>query len=86
MDIKKELFNTFQNTKDNYELYEGLVSYIDNVIKYTKGQENAKFYEHIIHLLNSINNARCEERRSEQIEYLWHIEREICDKYEDYLP
>ena len=85
MDIKKDLFNFFQNTKDNYELYEGVIRYIDDVIKYTKGQENAKFYEHVTHLLDSINNAGCEKRRQEQMEYLWDIQSQIIKEYEGFI-
>ena len=59
--------------------------YIEEVASDIKGQENAKFYRHVINLLDSINNAGCEKRREEQIEYLWDIEAQILEKYENYL-
>lgn len=50
-----------------------------------KGEENAKFYKHVVNLLDSINNAGCEKRRGEQIEYLLDIQSSIVKEYEDYL-
>lgn len=86
MDIRKELFKIFQDTKDSYNLYENTVKFVEKVIEETKGKENAEFYEVVIRLLDSINNAGCENRRSQQIQLLWDTESKIVNKYERYLP
>jgi len=85
MDIKKDLFKLFQETKDNYGLYEKIVKYSEEVITDTKGKENSEFYEIVVKLLDSINNAGCEERRNDQIKLLWKIQSQILDKYNKYL-
>jgi len=50
------------------------------------GEENAKFYEYFRQLINSINNAGHERRRSDDIGKIRKIMSEIDDKYEKYLP
>lgn len=86
LNIKKELFKIFLNEKDNYNLYEKIITFVEKVIQDTKGKENAEFYNHVTNLLNSINNAGYEERRSQQIQYLWDIQKQISDEYDEYLP
>lgn len=85
MDIKKELFNIFQQEKDTYRLYEKVVKFAEELANDTKGKENAEFYDVLIHLENSINNAGWEKRHSEQISYIWTIKNGIVGRYEDYL-
>lgn len=55
-------------------------------VKIAVGRENAKFYDILRRLSNSINNAGCEDRRSSQIDLINSSMMEICDKYEDFLP
>ena len=86
MDIKRELFQIFQNNKDQFTLYERITEFIERVIEETKGEENEQFYEVVIHLLDSINNAGCEDRRSQQIQLLWDTQSKIINKYEKFLP
>jgi hypothetical protein len=62
-----------------------LIKAVNKIIEEAKGKENAKFYEFTVELLNSINNAGCEERRSTQIHALWNKQREISSKYDEYL-
>lgn len=86
MDIRKDLFKIFQENKDSYDLYEKTVTFIEKTIRNVKGEENAMFYRVLSQLASSINNAGCEERRSEQIQYIHDNLYIISDEYEDYLP
>ena len=57
MNIRKDLFKIFQDNKDQYDLYEKVIIFIEKAIKDTKGEENAEFYHTANILLDSINNA-----------------------------
>lgn len=82
----KELFELFQNKTNDHDLYKQVTSLIEKNEHHARGEENAKFYLDTIKLLNSINNAGCEERRSDQIKTLNDIQERICDGYESFLP
>lgn len=86
INVKADLFKLLKNTQVEFKTYEALVVYVDSVVSQVRGEENAKFYEHVRVLTNSLNNAGWEDRHNEQIQYLWDISGEICEKYEDYLP
>ena len=83
--IRRELFKIFQNTKNQYDLYEDVIKYINSVIENTKGKENSEFYNVLRELSNSINNAGCESRRSQQISLINKSMNDISNNYEDYL-
>ena len=83
MNINQELFEIFVRNKRSYEKYEETSEFIKDIIEEVRTEENIKFYDFTIKLLNSINNAGWEERRSEQIEMLWNIQRVIEEKYLD---
>lgn len=85
INIRKDLFKIFQENKDEYDLYEKVVNYIESKIETTKGEENAEFYYQIMQLENSINNAGWEDRHSQQIQKLWDIQNNITGRYEKYL-
>lgn len=84
--IEKKLFKIFNIGADEYEIYKLLNVFVREIVEETKGIENARFYEVLRLLSNSINNAGCEERRSEQIAMIHKASQEIADKYEAYLP
>jgi hypothetical protein len=86
MNFKKDLFKIFQESKDQYNLYEKIIDYVEKVEYETRGKENANFYDLTSQLHTSINNAGCEERRSKQIEFIWGIQHDIEAKYENFLP
>ena len=86
MNTQKELFEIFQKKRNDFELYEQLTLFIKKVEHNAKGQENAKFYEVLVKLSNSINNAGHEERRSADISFLSSERSKISDTYEDFLP
>lgn len=86
MNIRKDLFKIFQNNKDQYDLYEKIMEFINMTIEDVKGEENAKFYDLVNELHNSINNAGWEARHHEQIKLLWNIRNDISNKYDKYLP
>ena len=86
-EIKSEVFDLIKNIKGiTYQDYEVIVSYISKFEHKTKGEENAKFYEHLRKLSNSVNNAGWQERHSEHIHNINIIIDEICYTYEDFLP
>lgn len=85
MNIQKELFDIFQNKKSDFDLYEQLRGFIEKVEHNAKGTENAKFYEVLVKLSNSINNAGYEERRSSDIALLSQESSKISSKYEEFL-
>lgn len=86
MDIRKEIFNIFQDNKNQFDLYENIITYVDNVIWKTQLEENVEFYEMLRKLTNSINNAGWEGRHSEHIYMINKTMSDISDKYEKYLP
>jgi hypothetical protein len=86
MNVKKELFEIFQNKRSDFELYERLKEFIENVENNARGIENAKFYETLVTLTNSINNAGHEERRSADINYINSKITNIINEYEEFLP
>ena len=85
MNTEKVLFEIFQNKRSDFELYERLKLFLKEVEHDVKGQENAKFYDVLVKLSNSINNAGHEERRSTDISYLLSERKKISDTYEDFL-
>lgn len=85
MNTQKELFEIFQKKINDFELYEQLSLFIKKVEYNTKGLENAKFYEILVKLSNSINNAGHEERRSNDISFLSSEGSKIVNTYEDFL-
>ena len=85
MNTQKELFEIFQKKRNDFELYEQLTLFIKKFEHNTKAQENAKFYQVLVKLSNSINNAGHEERRSDDICFLNSERRKISDTYDDFL-
>lgn len=85
MNTQKELFEIFQNKRNDFELYEQLSLFIKKVEHNTKGLENAKFYEVLVKLSDSINNAGHERRRYVDISFLNSERSKISDTYEDFL-
>jgi len=85
MNIQKELFEIFQKKRNDFELYEQLTSFIEKVEHNIKGKENAKFYEVLVKLSNSINNAGHERRRSDDISFLSSERHKISSTYEEFL-
>ena len=85
MNTQKELFEIFQKKRNDFELYEQLTLFIKKVEYNAKGIENARFYDVLVQLSNSINNAGHEERRSTDISFLGSERSKISDTYEDFL-
>lgn len=85
MNIDKELFKLFQENKDQYDLYKKTLEFVYKVLNVHIGKENAKFYDLIRQLKNSINNAGWEIRHHDQIDFLNKISDDISEKYEEYL-
>ena len=68
MNIDKDIFEILVAHKiDNYAAYGALVEYARKTTHQARGNESAVSYEVLTKLSNSINNAGCELRRSEQI-------------------
>ena len=80
--IRKDLFEIFEKNKDKYELYESLVIYTKKEINEQIKEDNEEFYNVVVNLLNSINNAGWESRHSKQIDYLQKLQHEILLKIE----
>ena len=85
MNTQKELFDIFQKKRNDFELYEQLSLFIKKVEHNTKGVENAKFYEVLVTLSNSINNAGHEDRRDGDISFLSSERSKISDSFEAFL-
>jgi hypothetical protein len=82
----QKLFELFMAKKNDFDLCEKIEMLMQHRVQYAIGLENAKFYDVLRQLMNSINNAGWEERRSEQIKLIRESMDKIIDKYEDYLP
>lgn len=82
----KKLFKLFQNNSDEFDLYNDVKKMVEAEVFCARGEENRKAYMVLVDLVNSINNAGCEDRRSSQIDTLRKAMAEICDKYESFLP
>lgn len=85
MNTQKELFDIFQNKRNDFELYEQLSLFIKKIEHNARGLENAKFYDVLVKLSDSINNAGHEERRSTDISFIKSERSKICETYEDFL-
>ena len=81
-----ELFAIFMQKKSDFDLCEQIELLLQRRIQSAIGKENAKFYDVLRQLSNSINNAGWEERHSAQIATINAIMREIIDKHESFLP
>lgn len=84
--IDKDLFDLFMAKKSDVDLFGQIEALIAKRVHDAVGKENAAFYADLSRLSNSINNAGCEERRSEQIAFISQRLGVISDKYEDFLP
>ncbi len=86
-ELKKKLFKLFTENKQNYYgLYLEVENLITSEVHKARAEENVEFYDCLRQLNNSINNAGCEERRSEQIDLIRQAQEVIITKYENYLP
>lgn len=82
-DIERKIFNIFAKRSDRFQIYKEVTDavcvFYDDVVK----RESEEWDSLLINpLLNSINNAGCEERRSEQIKLLWDVRREKVEKWD----
>lgn len=82
----KKLFHIFEHFSDGYERFVQLEQLIKDEVADAEGKMAAKHYQCLVTLMNSINNAGCEERRQGQIRLLRGAMDQISDKYEKYLP
>lgn len=82
----KELFDLFQSKKSDHELYNKVIALLGDVDRNARGEENEKAYSVLRLLMNSINNAGCEDRRDAQIALIGKEMGIICDEYENFLP
>jgi hypothetical protein len=82
----KELFKIFMKYSDDFERAIEIEKLIKDRLHKSLGEENAAFYDILRRLINSINNAGHEERRSQQISLINTAMRDICNKYEKFLP
>jgi len=80
--IRRDLFKIFEENKDKYDLYQSLVIYTKEEIDEQIKEDNEEFYNVVVDLLNSINNAGWENRHSKQIDYLRKLQHEILSKIE----
>lgn len=84
--MNKDVFDLFINKKDDFDLCNKIDALMEKRIEQAIGKENAKFYEVLRQLSNSINNAGWESRHSEQIALINKESYRISECYEDYLP
>lgn len=82
----RKVFAIFMQTSNDFDRCEAIESLIEERIFRLKGEENARFYAVLCDLMNSINNAGCEGRRSEQMARIRAEMDHISDHYEDFLP
>jgi len=82
----QELFEIFMKKKNDFDLCEQIELLLQRRIQSAIGEENAKFYDVLRQLSNSINNAGWEERHSAQIATINAGMSEIIDKHESFLP
>ena len=82
----KQLFDLFQSKKDDHGLYVNVTALLVDVDQKARGKENARAYDTLRLLSDSINNAGCEDRRSAQIALIEKEMSRICNEYEEFLP
>jgi antibiotic biosynthesis monooxygenase (ABM) superfamily enzyme len=83
----KILFDIFtKNNGDKFALYNEIKDLIQSEIINARGVENAKFYETLIRLSNSENNAGWEDRHSNRIKIINDKMSAIADDYDSFLP
>ena len=84
--METKLFNLFQNKKNDYDLFRSVEKLIEETIQQAIGEENAKFYEALTKLSNSINNTQDKNSKTLQLKIINDYSHEICDEYEKFLP
>lgn len=88
---KKELFDLFIKNNNNYDLHKLLLNFIDELILDYVCKNKSGEYQFLSKLLDSINNAGHEKRRSEDIDKISKKNQELLDfiienKRESFLP
>lgn len=79
--IEKDIFNMFMKCGDDkFQLSKDIIVYIEKVIKSTKKAKNNEIIDTLISLHDSINNAGCEKRRSNQLDTIRNAMRKIDDE------
>lgn len=81
----KVLDGAIEEDKIGFTLYKEVIKYCESLEKETKGRENSKFYYFLDKLMNSVNNAGWEEKRSSQIDLIRKYQYDITDNYEEFL-
>jgi len=82
----RDVFNIFANSHlDNFALANKVEELLELRVKEVQREENLEFYDTLRILINSINNAGCEERRSEQIAFIRKKMNTIEDTYAAFL-
>ena len=83
----KKYFEVFtKHQHDKYELYNEIKALMQEEIINARGIENAKFYDVLVTLNNSENNAGWEDRHSERISFTNKAMGDIAEDYNEYLP
>lgn len=84
---EKKYFEIFiKHQHDKHDLYNEIKALIQEEIIDARGVENAKFYDVLVALNNSENNAGWEERHSERIAFTNKALGDIAEDYNEYLP
>ena len=84
--IGETLYKYAVDNKLSFTQYQNLIKVLVEVKHNILGEANASFYSILSKLENSMNNAGHEDRRSEDIHYIWAIQQTIDDKYNKFLP
>ena len=69
--IEEMVYNFIKKKRTEHQLYLDITELIKSEKSKTEKEDNSKFYGILIKLENSINNAGHEDRRSNDISYIW---------------
>jgi len=80
---EKALFRIFINEREELQKYEQIKGLVKQIIFETEKEKDIKHYDNYVKLMNSINNAGHEERRSNDISFISKLMSGIDLKYEN---
>ena len=79
MEIEETVYNFLKKKRTEHQLYLDIINLVKEERLKEKKTNNSYFYGVLTKLLTSINNAGHEERRSNDISYMWDIRRELYE-------
>jgi hypothetical protein len=77
--MEEKIYNFLKTKRTEHKLYIDLIEFVKEEKNKTEKECNSIFYNVLVKLENSINNAGHENRRSNDISYIWEQKKRLFE-------